>query len=140
MPIKFRQRTTFDPARAAAKSVPGKVAMKKLGERIADHIRKRTRSGRDERGRPFKPYSAAYAKRKGSAKVDLTLSGDMLDDIQPLNVTDKSVRVGNKSDKLADRAAYNEKRDSPTSKSARHFMGVTKAELRKQAKGTFKKR
>lgn len=45
------------------------------GEKI---IRSKTAAGKDYRGAGFHPYSDAYAKRKGSTRVNLRLSGSML--------------------------------------------------------------
>lgn len=55
-----------------------------IAQKALDIINERTASGRDVRGRTFRPYSEAYQSSdafKGfgkSKRVDLTLSGDML--------------------------------------------------------------
>jgi RNA-binding protein YlmH len=58
--------------------------LEKIGEIIRDKIIERTLRGEDFRGRQFIDYSPQYAKRKkkltGSDKVNLKLSGGMLDD------------------------------------------------------------
>lgn len=41
------------------------------------YIKKDTKEGKDKDGRPFKPYSPKYAKKKGG-KPNLRVSGDML--------------------------------------------------------------
>lgn len=67
---------------------------------VIDKIIKRTKQGLDKNGQPFEGYSKAYKdslnfKIAGkSSKVDLTLSGDMLDSIKILNNAGRSVEIG----------------------------------------------
>jgi phage gpG-like protein len=47
----------------------------------------KTGRGLDYMGRRFKPYSKAYAKKKGKTRVDLRDTGDMLDSIKAEVIT-----------------------------------------------------
>lgn len=65
---------------------------------IIEQIRKRTQQGVGvENGREYdlntRPYTPQYARQKGSSKVDLTLTGDMLENMYVRSITDKSVTV-----------------------------------------------
>src|SRR5262245_27098174 len=59
--------------------------MRDVGEFLIRTIRTRTEAGTDVHGVPFRPYSLGYAKQKsaalGHSKVDLTVSGRMLNDM-----------------------------------------------------------
>lgn len=57
--------------------------LRTLGSEIIVGIIKRTQSGKDKDLKTFKPYSKAYAKSKAkySSKVNLTVSGNMLNSI-----------------------------------------------------------
>jgi hypothetical protein len=68
--------------------------MKEIGLLARERIVRRTISGLDEDERAFQPYSPAYAKAKGSARVTLQVSGAMLNAIQITDVTDTSVTLG----------------------------------------------
>ena len=48
---------------------------------LKERIIKRTKSGRDVDNQAFKPYTKEYAKKKRSNKVDLTLTGQMLNSL-----------------------------------------------------------
>jgi len=76
---------------------------KKVGNEICDLIRDRTQNDSlDVKGKKFKSYSRGYAQRKprlrrGSEgnKVNLTLSGDMMKNLQVRgNPTETSVTIG----------------------------------------------
>ena len=56
--------------------------MQKICEEVKERILKRTKASRDYRNRKFAPYSTKYAKRKGSTKVNLRVSGEMLDSMK----------------------------------------------------------
>jgi hypothetical protein len=117
---------------------PGRSAMAAIGHALIDQIRARTQSGLDENNRPFAPYAGTRTvtvqgrdtrgrfgpghretknfsrrrKRNGQpygTVVDLTDSGDMLDQMAPFQQTDRSVRVGWRSTKLKNRATYHER-------------------------------
>ncbi len=68
--------------------------MREVGLRARELILRRTAAGTDAQGRPFTPYSEGYAKRKGTSRVDLKLSGAMLNAITIVETTDDSVTLG----------------------------------------------
>ena len=75
---------------------------KKIGDEITDEIRVQTqKKGKDVFNENFKSYSRGYAKRKprlrrGSKgnKVNLTLTGDMMKNLQTRKVTNEGVTIG----------------------------------------------
>lgn len=71
--------------------------MRDLGDFFVRNIRTQTEAGLDDQGRPFKAYSPMYAQQKqkalGHSRVDLTVSGRMLNDMQVTEVTNKSVTI-----------------------------------------------
>ena len=60
--------------------------MKGIGDFVREQIVRQTLSGMDASGAPFAPYSEGYAKRKGSAFVNLQVSGAMLNDLTIVDV------------------------------------------------------
>ncbi len=72
---------------------------KRLGNIVIKQIRERTQSGRGVRsdGQEYSlqdvPYSAQYAAQKGSSRVDLTLSGDMLENMFVKSTGSNSVSI-----------------------------------------------
>jgi len=72
--------------------------MRELGLLARERIVRRTLSGQDADGNPFAPYSAGYAEAKGAAlgssAVNLQVSGNMLNDLQIVEVTENSVSLG----------------------------------------------
>ena len=89
------------------------------GVEIAVRVQNRTMDGRDEDNRKFTPYTAKYAEWKGVRPSDVTLylSGDMLNNLDVLDATSRSVAVGFRDRDLKDRAKHNEAR-------GRRFLGV----------------
>lgn len=85
----------------------------KLYTILKQRIIKRTKSGHDVDNQSFKPYSKQYAKKKKSNKVDLTLTGHMLNSLG-ISPQGLSVQNGNARDKQV----YNAKND-------RYFFDVT---------------
>ena len=75
---------------------------KKIGDEITDEIRVQTqKKGKDVFNENFKSYSRGYAKRKprlrrGSKgnKVNLTLTGEMMKNLQTRKVTNEAVTIG----------------------------------------------
>lgn len=70
-----------------------------LGLEVIDRIKTRTRAGLDVNGELFVDYSPGYAKQReaygrGTAVVDLTVSGDMLNNLVVLDADKRSVTVG----------------------------------------------
>ena len=73
--------------------------MREIGLLARERIIRRTIAGTDATGAPFAPYSAGYAELKGRAvggagRVNLQLSGNMLNHLQIVEVTDHSVTLG----------------------------------------------
>lgn len=73
--------------------------MREVGLQAIRMIQARTRQGRDVDGRAFQGYSSGYAQQKAralgsSGTVDLTVSGDLLNALQIVDVTDRSVTLG----------------------------------------------
>ena len=77
---------------------------KKLGDEVADRIQVHTKKGKDVNDNNFNKYSDEYkdAKRAGkfkrqsstSIKPNLTLTGDMLRNLQTRSATNESVIIG----------------------------------------------
>lgn len=71
--------------------------MRDVGDLLVRRIRTRTENGIDVNGAAFKPYSPGYAAAKrgalGHSRVDLTVSGRMLNDMQATTATNKTVTV-----------------------------------------------
>jgi hypothetical protein len=111
--------------------------MRDVGDLLVRRIRTRTEAGQSVDGASFAPYSAGYAAKKtaalGHSRVDLTVSGRMLNDMQVTAATPLSAEItfisqgggaaggtfiqNSRSLGAADKAIYND----PT----RHFFGVS---------------
>ena len=111
--------------------------MRDVGDLLLRRIRTRTEAGQDVSGSAFDDYSPGYAQRKrealGHARVDLTVSGRMLNDFQVTSVTNRSATLSfisqggssvggtfiqrSRAMGAADKAAYN----NPT----REFVGAS---------------
>jgi hypothetical protein len=67
---------------------------------IIDKIRDRTKDGKDKRGNAFAPYSKEYKNSQNfsiagkDSKVNLTLSGDMLDSMEIISNSAGKVVIG----------------------------------------------
>jgi len=72
--------------------------MREVGLLARERLIRRTIAGRDQDDQPFAPYSAAYAglrrKEQLSTNVNLQVSGQMLNAIRIVAVTDTSVTLG----------------------------------------------
>lgn len=90
-----------------------KINLRKLTLQIANQIVKRTKSGKDYNLQTFKPYTQTYAKKKKKRKVDLTLSGLMLQSLRPI----KDDTIGFNNTIAQNRAIYNQSHE-------RYFMGL----------------
>ena len=95
MPIVLQQTIRLP----SSITLTDKALMREIGQMARLAIQERTRSGRDADGRAFAPYSAGYARRKArelgaSSTPNLTVSGDMLNTLQVIEVTDTSVTLG----------------------------------------------
>ncbi len=75
---------------------------REVGNEITDEIRVQTqKKGKDVFNKRFKSYSRGYAERKprirrgsGGSKVNLTLTGDMMNGLQVRGFTPDSVTIG----------------------------------------------
>lgn len=125
---------------------------------VIDKIIKRTKQGLDKNGKEFSgkagQYTKGYKNSKNyeiagkSSKVNLTLSGDMLDAIEILKNSTKVVigyEKGSSENAKADgniRGTYGQ--PSPNPSKARDFLGISEKELnqilKKYPKGTDKSR
>lgn len=95
MPITLKQTLP----RPSTLKLTDKALMREIGLMAIRAIQARTRQGRDSSGQPFRSYSPGYAKRKaesgtGTGTVNLTVSGDMLNALQIVDVTDDAVTLG----------------------------------------------
>ena len=61
--------------------VAGGQFIREAGEAAVSLVKERTRKGIDASGTPFVPYSAKYREKKGGGVVDLSDSGQMLNDV-----------------------------------------------------------
>lgn len=72
--------------------------MRQIGLIARERIVARTLAGVDANGAAFAPYSEGYAKRKaealGSGGVNLQVSGNMINQLQIVEVTDETVTLG----------------------------------------------
>lgn len=132
MSVTVKVSTNFDPHVDLTEH-----DLRDVGDLLVRRIRTRTESGVDVQGSAFRDYSPGYAKQKrdalGHARVDLTVSGRMLNDMQVTEATTRSATISfisqgggaaggtfiqrSRALGAADKAAYND----PT----RHFFGVS---------------
>ena len=117
---------------------------RQIANEIIDFIRDRTRDGTGarRRGRGWqnydlssKPYTDEYATKKGSTFVDLTLSEEMLDNIQffPSKSSRENIVIGYRAgSKLNGKVEGNQIGSygrSPDRSKARPFLGITRSDL-----------
>lgn len=115
-----------------------------ITQEVIDFIRYRTREqGRDKNGRLFKGYSKEYkesldykiSNKKG--KVNLTLSGELIDSIKRIDDRDGEITIGHdgRSKKLNGKAEGNIEGtygdDNRKNKKPRDYLGISKAQLSK---------
>jgi hypothetical protein len=71
--------------------------MREAGDMLLRRIRTRTENGVDVNGAAFAPYSDGYASQKsaelGHSRVDLTVSGRMLNDMQVTATTTRTATI-----------------------------------------------
>jgi hypothetical protein len=116
-----------------------------LGFAILEHIRERTQSGTGlnsagNRLKDFPAYSKGYMKSLDfkiagkSSKVDLTLSGDMLDAMDLLKHKKGELTIGFENGSVDNAKAegniLGSYGGSPNARKARNFLGVTRSELK----------
>lgn len=83
-------------------------------KKIRDSIVNRTKKGYDYNLKPFKPYTSKYAKKKKSNKVNLTLTGHMLNSLQVL--TDDTIGLNN---------SFAQNKAKGNANYGRQFMGLS---------------
>ena len=104
-----------------------------IGKGIVERIIKRTQSGIDKNGKAFPRYNKEYAKEKGSTHVDLTLTEDMLTELDIVSHKAGEITVGYEmSNPEAPKASGNNTgkygNQTPILSKARPFIGVTEKE------------
>lgn len=114
--------------------------MQALGREIIDHVVDRTRRGLNEKGNPFPGYSEEYqnsatfkALGQDPANVDLSLSLDMLNAIEVVEIRNNAIIYGfSDSNPEQPKAEGNilgtYGQDSPIRGKARPFLGITRRE------------
>ena len=125
MGIIFKSRFKADDVKKSIRRNL-KTHLEKGLEQETTEIIQRTQSGRDAKGRPFKPYSRKYAEYRVdhgrfTSPVDLTFTGDMLKAIHSKvrkNGSDRLEGVIYLSANEADKARSNMKK--------RKFFGLSK--------------
>lgn len=92
-----------------------------------------------ERGRAvkFKPYSKAYAKRKGQTKVDLEQKGRMLNSLRLISSSPGKVEIGIDDDNAPKAHGHMTGMDGLGPLPRRSFLGLTEDDLRKM-KSSYK--
>lgn len=95
---------TFDSRalRDKAREIAADSAFKReYGLRLIDEIIRRTREDNvDKKGKQFKPYSKAYKQSLAwsvygkTDNVDMTLTGEMLENMEVTNVTPRTIEIG----------------------------------------------
>jgi len=108
--------------------------MEQIGQDLIDIIVDRTRDGKDIDGKTFKnKYDDDYVasdefKAFGKSKndVNMTLEGNMLADIQVLEITDRDIIIGHE-DETETAKSYNHNVGDTLPKRA--FFGVTDSEI-----------
>lgn len=93
MPVSIRVTRNFGPLEIALTEQD----MRDVGEFLIRRIRTRTEGGHDVHGAAFREYSERYAEQKraalGHARVDLTVSGRMLNDMHVTSVTNTTATI-----------------------------------------------
>ncbi len=115
---------------------------KAIAQDVIDFIVKRSRKkGKDKNNRPFKKYSKGYKNSLNfkiagkTSKVNLSLSGDMLDSVELLAQRSGNLMMGfengtEENDKAEGniKGTYGQKK--PTGK-ARDFLGISRRDMQK---------
>jgi hypothetical protein len=130
MPIRIRS----SGIRLDKRKLITEALMKEIGDMAVEEIVSRTESGVDADGKPFKAYSADYAKRKvadgGLGRVNLRGAKggghQMLDDIGVVDVSDNSVTVGFRTARKMELATYHDQLGAGKSRVIRRFFDVSK--------------
>lgn len=133
-----QQKFTFK----VSKKMPEDV-QKALAIEVIDFIIERSKGGKDKNNKDFPSYSKEYAKSfdfklagKNKNKVDLTLTGEMLNSLEVVDISEGEITIGyNAKDKLNNAKAEGNITGSyggkPNSKKSRDFLGIHKSDLNK---------
>ena len=106
-----------------------------IGKEIINFIRYRTKQENvDTKNKSFADYSDQYEDDKNSARVNLTKTGDMLNNLELLDNSLNSVTIGYKEDydgmgKVEGNRIGSYGQPNANPKKARDFMGITKEDL-----------
>lgn len=96
--MRINASTTGAAGQWAKKPIVNEQLMRDVGDLALSMIRRRTAAGTDVNGATFQELSPAYAKQKakalGSAKADLTVSGQMLNDMTIVSASRNRVTLG----------------------------------------------
>lgn len=95
-------------------------AMRAAGQAVADDIKQRTTAGRAADGR-------AFERGADGGPVDLKATGQMLNDLVVIEATDRSVKVGFRTERSERIARYHE--EGTKHMPARPFMRLGRAAL-----------
>lgn len=109
-----------------------------IADDVIEFILRRTERGLDKNNKPFKRYSDSYAESKefqiaGKSKnnVNLKLSGDMLTELEIINIqTPGFITIGYQSGEENDKAAWQRNNLQPNFPK-RDFLGITEKDLKK---------
>lgn len=94
MPVSIKQNFDLKHVKLTSQAL-----MREVGLLVRERVVRRTRQGISAEGAPFQPYALGYAQQKqkslqGTGTVNLTVSGAMLNSLQLVSVTERSVTVG----------------------------------------------
>ncbi len=104
-----------------------------IGQAIIDKIIERTASGKDIKGRDFEAYSSAYKKSDDftdfgkTKKVNMELTGRMLDDIDIISESANTIKIGFEEEIEIKKAYRHNTGDKGMPK--RQFFGVLKKDI-----------
>ena len=103
---------------------------------IIDFIANRTKRNKDKDGKKFPKYTKEYAKIKGTSrsKVDLTLTGEMLDELKLISHRSGSLLIGyDRGDSDLNGKVKGNRLGSyggtPKTSKARDFLGIKQKEV-----------
>jgi hypothetical protein len=112
-----------------------------LADEVLNFLIERSKAGKGKDGKPFPGYSKAYMNSldfkiagKKPGRVDLTLSGEMLDSLKVLIANKNKIVIGyDKGDPVNGKAEGNilgtYGKDKPNPSKARNFMDLSAKEL-----------
>ncbi|MBI5561073.1 MAG: phage virion morphogenesis protein, partial [Deltaproteobacteria bacterium] len=111
-----------------------KKILRKIAETLETRLRERTARGIDAKGKPFKPYSAAHAKKRlkegKTFTVDLQFTGAMLRGLKSSTNEDKGEVVLHFPDPgEAEKASFHNEQGAGKGKVIRRFFELNKDDL-----------